>query len=95
MISEVQKKIILEHTNRIKPLRVGVFGSYSRGDNRVGSDLDILIHLDYSQKISLLTLASIQADLAEALGMKVDLVTEASLSPYLRPYIEKDVQYIL
>ena len=94
MITPNQKEILLSHLEKIKPLKVGIFGSYARGENRVDSDLDVLVQLDYSQQISLLKLVSVEQDLSEALGIPVDLVTEKSLSPYLRPYVEKDLVYI-
>ena len=94
MITPNQKEILLSHLEKIKPLKVGIFGSYARGENRVDSDLDVLVQLDYSKQISLLKLVSVEQDLSEALGISVDLVTEKSLSPYLRPYVEKDLVYI-
>jgi predicted nucleotidyltransferase len=94
MISQAQKEILLEHLKPIRPLRVGIFGSYARGDNKACSDLDVLIDLDYSNQISLLDLTRVELALSDALGIPVDLVTEKSLSPLLRPYIEKDVVYI-
>lgn len=94
MISQRQKEILLEHLDSLKPLRIGIFGSYARGENKTDSDLDVLIDLDYSRQISLLDLVRVEEDLSDALGINVDLVTEKSLSPYLRPHIEKDVVYI-
>ena len=46
-------------------------------------------------QISLLKLVSIEQDLSEALGIPIDLVTEKSLSPHVRPFVEKDLHYIL
>jgi predicted nucleotidyltransferase len=96
MISQHQKEIILDHLKSLKPLKAGIFGSYSRGDNKKGSDLDILVFLDYANhRISLLDLVGVEQDLSEALGVKVDLVTEKSLSPHIRPFVEKDLMYII
>jgi len=95
MISPRQKEVLLFHLERIKPLRVGIFGSYARGENTTGSDLDVLIELDYSRKVSLLDLVSVEQDLTEALGISVDLVTEKSLSSFIRPYVEKEVVYLV
>ncbi len=94
MITESQKKIILEHIKSINPLKVAIFGSYARGESQTDSDLDVLVHLNYSYPTSLLDIAHVSQNLSEALGMPVDIVTEKSLSPYLRPYIEKDLIYI-
>lgn len=94
MISPKQKEILLEHLKPIKPLKVGIFGSYARGENTPDSDLDVLIELDYSNQINLLDLVRVEQDLTEALGIPVDLVTDKSLSSFLRPYVEKEVVYV-
>lgn len=94
MITSQQKDIIINHLLNLKPLKIGVFGSYARGENKAGSDLDVLVHLNYSYPISLLDIARVSEDLSDALGMPVDIVTEKSLSPYIRPHIEKDLIYI-
>jgi uncharacterized protein len=95
MISEIQKETLLKYLGPIKPLKIAIFGSYARGENKEGSDLDILVHLDYTYPVSLLKLVSIEQSISDALGVGVDIVTEKSLSPYLRPFIEKDLRYIL
>ena len=92
MLSNKQKKIILETVRPFKPEMIGVFGSYARDENRPGSDLDILIRFD--QKINLLELIGIEQELSEKLGIKVDLITEKSVNPMLRPYIDRDLQLL-
>jgi len=72
------------------PVRIGIFGSYARGENRKGSDLDILIK--FKEKISLLKLVQIEQELTDKIGIPIDLVTENSLkNPLLKQYIEKDL----
>jgi predicted nucleotidyltransferase len=93
MISGNQKEIIIKNLSPYKPKKLGIFGSYARGDNNTNSDLDILV--EFSVQISLLDLAGLEQDLSESLGIKVDLVTERALSKYVRPYVEKDYQSIL
>jgi uncharacterized protein len=61
---------------------VRVFGSVARGESRDSSDLDLLVKMTEGR--SLLDLVALGADLEEALGLAVDVVTEKSLSPYLR-----------
>ena len=61
---------------------VRVFGSGGRGEQSVSSDLDLLV--DMAEGRSLLDLIALSNDLEECLGVKVDVVTEASLSPYMR-----------
>jgi uncharacterized protein len=89
MISEEQKQIIQKILQPFAPSRIGIFGSVARGEARVGSDLDILVN--FTRKYSLFNLVEMQDALQDALNCKVDLVTEKSLHPAIKPYIEKDL----
>ena len=95
MITHQQQEIILDLLKPLQPVKVGVFGSYARGENKEESDLDILVHLSYPNTISLLKLAGVEQNLQDALGIPIDLVTDRSISPYMLPYIQKDLRYIL
>jgi len=64
---------------------VRVFGSVGRGEEGASSDLDLLV--DMAEGRSLFDLIALSNDLEESLGLDVDVVTEASLSPYLRDRI--------
>ncbi len=64
---------------------IRVFGSVGRGESTDSSDLDLLV--DMAEGRSLLDLVALGDDLEEALGVAVDVVTERSLSPYLRDRI--------
>jgi len=73
--------------------RMAVFGSTVRGEATTKSDIDILITLKPSNarpKLGFFKLMEIEEDLQKNLGCEVDLVTEDSLSPYIRPYVDKD-----
>ena len=73
--------------------RLAVFGSTVRGEANPKSDLDLLIRLRPSgkrPKLGLFKLMEIEEALEKKLGREIDLVTEDSLSPYIRPYIEKE-----
>jgi predicted nucleotidyltransferase len=61
---------------------VRVFGSVARGESGGSSDLDLLVEMAKGR--TLFDLVALGADLEEALGVAVDVVTEKSLSPYLR-----------
>gem|GEM_PF-2554974 len=47
-----------------------------------------------SKRKSLLAFVALERQLTTALGRKVDLLTEAAISPYLRPRILNEVQVI-
>lgn len=61
---------------------IRVFGSWARGEQSKGSDLDLLVDLEAGR--SLLDLVAIKQDLEDLLHCSVDVVTERSLSPWLR-----------
>ena len=65
--------------------RLRLFGSFARGDATDRSDVDLIA--DFTRRKSLLDLVRIEEEFADRLGRKVDLLTEGSLSPYLRDRI--------
>ncbi|MGM0576195.1 MAG: nucleotidyltransferase family protein [Myxococcota bacterium] len=75
-------EVIHEAATRHGVLSVRVFGSVARGEPSADSDLDLLV--DFEPHRSLLDLVGFAQDLEDALGHPVDVVTEGSLSPYLR-----------
>jgi predicted nucleotidyltransferase len=89
--AEIRKKAV----PILKPYisRLAVFGSTVRGEATKESDLDLLIRLKPSSerpKLGLFKLMEIEKNLEEKLGREIDLVTEDSLSPYIRPYVEEE-----
>ena len=66
---------------------VRVFGSASRGDDERSSESDVDILVELEPRRSLLDLVAINQDLEDLLGCKVDVVTEAALSPYIREQV--------
>lgn len=81
---------ILKEKFRVK--KIGIFGSYSRGEQKKGSDIDILV--EYYDDPSLFEFFALKRFLAEKLGLKVDLVMKNSLKPYISKHILKEVIYI-
>lgn len=93
MLPSIQQQKILDYLKPYNPTRVGIFGSYARNQQRKDSDLDILVN--FEKTINLLDFIGIELDLSDLLGIKVDLVSEKSILPSLRPYIEKDLHILL
>jgi hypothetical protein len=72
--------------------RIGLFGSHARGEERADSDIDLIVEFAEGQK-SYDNFIELCFFLEELLGRKVDLLTPESISPFIRPFIEKDVSY--
>jgi predicted nucleotidyltransferase len=72
--------------------KISVFGSYIRGEEKRESDIDIIV--EFSERKSLLELVRIERELSEFLGIKVDLLTEQSISPYLIDSIRNEMEVI-
>ena len=87
---EIREKVVPV----LKPYvrRVSIFGSIVRGEEAPNSDIDILVSLKPSDERPPLGLNwfGLEQDLGIILGREVDLVTEDGLSPYIRPYVEKE-----
>ena len=88
------KNIILSRLKEFNPIKVGIFGSFARGDNKKDSDIDILV--EFKESPSLLTLIKLENDLSEILGVKVDLVTTGAVkNKRIKKSIKKDLINIL
>lgn len=59
--------------------RAWLFGSFARGQQREGSDIDVRLELDESHKFSLLDLASFAKLLEQATGLECDVITSREL----------------
>ena len=68
-------------------LRLSVFGSSARGDFRPDSDFDVLVDFEPGARVSLFDLADLRSDLADLIGVPVDLVTRGGLKPLIRERI--------
>ena len=61
----------------------------SRGDQRPGSDLDILV--TFQSPISLIKIIELENFLTDRLGVRVDLVMRDALKPYIGKQILKEI----
>ena len=72
--------------------RIGIFGSFAREEQRADSDIDVLVDFEEGAK-TFDNFMDLVFSLEKLLGKKVDIVTQGSLSPYIRPYVEKEVRW--
>lgn len=76
-----------------KPVKsIQVFGSFARGEQKEGSDIDILVELE--EPVGLITFSGYRLDLEDRLGMDVDLGTPDGVSPHVKPLIAKELQTV-
>ena len=72
---------------------IALFGSVVRGEDTPESDVDILVKLKPHHErppLGYFKWVALEEDLSQKLGRKVDMVSEDGLSPYIRPYVEKE-----
>ena len=93
MSTQTMTQMIAEYFKTQPVLKAWLFGSYSRGEERPDSDVDILVTLDHSQPVGL-KFFGMWGDLEEMLGRKVDLVTDKGLLPFARESADKDKKLI-
>jgi predicted nucleotidyltransferase len=73
--------------------RIGLFGSCLRGEQRPDSDVDVLVEFQPEQR-KLTNLVQVGDYLESLFGRRVELLTPESLSPYIGPYILREVRYV-
>jgi len=73
--------------------KIGVFGSFARGEQTRRSDVDILVEIDPSY-ITFDNCADLLLFLETALRRKVDLVLHETLREELKPYVLREVVYV-
>ena len=79
---QARRAEILKLAERYGAHHVRVFGSVVRGTSGPSSDVDILVRLEPGR--SLIDHIALMQDLAEMLGVKVDIVDEDALHPLIR-----------
>lgn len=94
MNSQISSAIKL-HRSELKNLgvsRIGLFGSYARGEETDNSDIDLIVQFESCKKNfhNYMEACNLLESIFEH---KVDIVTLESLSKYLRPIIEKETVY--
>ena len=90
MTTEEMIQVIADYFKTQPVLKAWLFGSFSRGEEREGSDVDILVRLDHSRPVGLFKLSGMHLDLQDLLGLPVDLVTDKGLMDFARKSVDHD-----
>ena len=89
MSQQAMTQLLAEYFKTQPVLKAWLFGSFSRGEQKEDSDVDILIVLDPNQPIGL-RFFGMCGDLERLLNRKVDLVTEGNLEPFAHESFNRD-----
>ncbi len=73
---------------------LAVFGSFVRGEQHRGSDVDIAIEFDPNKDKSLLELIHLEHELSKVFKRKVDLGIFSSIHPYVIDNVKKEMLII-
>lgn len=84
-----RRREVLQITERYRCRNLAVFGSVARGDDRPDSDVDLLV--DIPDDMGLLTLARMEQEIADALGVPVDVAPARLLKPRVRAAADLDI----
>jgi predicted nucleotidyltransferase len=90
---DIPYETIVEFCKRNQIRKLSIFGSALREDFRQDSDIDILVEFEPGH-VPGLAFFSMQDELSEIIGHKVDLNTPKFLSPYFRDEVLKEAEVL-
>ncbi len=71
--------------------RLGVFGSYARGEATEKSDIDIAVEINGPMGLNFIAMAD---EIERLLGIKTDVVPKRSIKEKYLPFVKKDIVYV-
>lgn len=86
------RNVIWQYIDEYGIRKVGIFGSYARGQARETSDIDLVF--DFQKKFGMFGLSHLKLSLEERLGKSIDILEYSSIDPFLRESILKDTVVI-
>lgn len=88
-------KVLRDHKPELQrkyPIsRLGVFGSYARGEATEKSDIDIAVEITGPMGLSFVAMAD---EIEELFGIKTDVIPKRAIKPQYLPFVEKDIVYV-
>jgi predicted nucleotidyltransferase len=91
-LEEIRRELwaLLPELRRRYPVAaLGVFGSYARGEQHEGSDLDLLV--DFDGPIDFFRFIELEEEIAQRVGVPVELVSRRALKPIIGEHILRDL----
>ncbi len=86
MILEKHKSVV---EKRFKVKKIGIFGSYVKGEQKDISDIDILV--EFYEPIGFFAFLDLEEYLTGLFNTKVDLVSRKALKPRIGKYILQEM----
>ena len=87
------KRLLLQNKDELRQKfevkSIGVFGSYVRGEQKLSSDVDILV--EFQEPVGLFEFMKLENYLSDLLGVNVDLVSKKALKPHIGEHIMQEV----
>ena len=81
-----------EFQEQLGVIKIGLFGSYARGDAREDSDVDIAVELSDENRAD--NYFKLLHYLEDNLKMKIDLGIESCLKPAAKDNVQKEIIYV-
>ncbi|MDQ1316367.1 MAG: uncharacterized protein QG588_14 [Candidatus Poribacteria bacterium] len=91
-ISEILKQHKKEFEYKYKVKEIGIFGSYSKGQQKKTSDIDILV--DFDEVPDLFTFLEFESYVEKLIKVRTDMVRKNVLRPELKDKILDEVVYL-
>lgn len=68
---------------------LGLFGSYAVGEQRLNSDVDLLV--DFNKTKSLFEKGRVLVKLQDLFCKEIDLVSRKNIKPSIKPFVDKQL----
>lgn len=81
-----------EMYERFGVTKIGLFGSYVRGEAREDSDIDIAVELTGDRLFR--KFFALESFLSSGLRKEIDLGVESALKPLVREQVAKEIKYV-
>ena len=98
---EITKSVVLDYLTTQKMslyekygvVRIGLFGSFARNEQKEDSDIDIAVEIEKSKK-NIHNFLALKRELEKVFGKKVDLGIESALKPMAKKFIQHEIIYV-
>lgn len=94
---DIPREELIAELQRLRPqferegvTHMSLFGSRARRDNRPDSDVDLVVDLDESRRLSLLDLVGYHHIVTDSIGLEANILTRRSLEPKFLQTITPD-----